>query len=537
MADIEINDLANFGVVRDGAEYMLPPEAFTYGNNVGFTEDSVGKMPGWAGIFGSPPIAPHFAIPIISSSTVWWIYVSLTKGYVYDGTSHTNITRQSAGVDVNYTPSNTRDWNGTILGGIPILNNGADVPQFWNGAYSTGNKLTNLTNWNSNHRAKVVRAFHQHLVAYNITKTSTLYPHMVKWSHIADPGTLPTSWDETDATKDAGEVDLPDVNSGVIQDAVALGPNMCIYKDNSTYVQRYIAGQYIFSFDPLYITSGILAPRCAAATHDGKYHFVATQDDIIVHNGQGEPLSVLSVPDAEGRFRSNKSFLFGDLDSTNYRNSFVFCNPMRSEMWFCYPSTGFTNPNMALVWNYQRGLPGRISYLEGITFRNAAIGPAAASSGSWNSDTQAWNLDLSPWEDLSRRKVIACGTDATKFYELNSGTTRDGSEFPTSLVREALGLLGRRRNGAWIEDFKQRKMLLRIWPKVSGGAVQVRVGVQETVDGSIEWGAFQTFDPATMMWLDVTCQGRAISIEFASNGSGTWALQGYKFEQHLLGNF
>jgi hypothetical protein len=535
MADIEINDLANFGVVRDGAEYMLPPEAWTYGLNVGFSEDAIRKLSGWASIFGTPSVAPHFLMPVMSQASVYWIYTSLTAAYVYDGSTHTVITRTSGGA---YTPSNTRDWNGTILGGIPILNNGADAPQFWSPAYAVSNKLVNLTNWPASTTAKVIRAFGAFLVAYNVTKGGTVYPHMVKWSHSALPGAVPSSWDETDDTKDTGEEDLTDVNSGVIVDALPLGSNMMIYKENATWIQRFVGGRKIFSIDPLFTTSGILAPRCAATTHDGKYHFVVTQDDILVHNGQGEPLSILTVPDAEGRFRSNKKTLFGLIDSSNYRNSFVFCKPDTSEMWFCYPAAGSTNPTRALIWNYQRGLPGVVTEADGITFRNVAIGPTAVGGYTWATTPYTWTTASVPWEDLARRRTILCGTDDTKFFEMNpSYTQRNGADFSATAIREALGVLGRRRNGAWIEDFKQMKMHTRIWPKVSGGPINVRVGTQDTVDGPITWSAAQSFDPADEMWKDIIATGRALSFEFSSSENVDWRLEGYKFEQQLLGNF
>ena len=37
-----------------------------------------------------------------------------------------------------------------------------------------------------------------YLIALDLTKSGTRYPHMVKWSAAADPGTVPASWDETD---------------------------------------------------------------------------------------------------------------------------------------------------------------------------------------------------------------------------------------------------------------------------------------------------------------------------------------------------
>ena len=86
-----------------------------------------------------------------------------------------------------------------VFGGIPILNDGFDVPQAWIGAYSTALKLVDLPNWPSGMRAEVLRNFGSYLVAFNITDPLTtsadgghIFPHLVQWSNPAEPGTVPT---------------------------------------------------------------------------------------------------------------------------------------------------------------------------------------------------------------------------------------------------------------------------------------------------------------------------------------------------------
>src|SRR6478735_4718714 len=112
---VDINDLATVGQVNDRPPYMLPPEAWTLAENIRYTKDGVEVLAGWASVFGTPGVAPHFAMPVKSTSQTYWLYTSLTKGYVYDGSTHTNITRQTAGVDVNYTANDTANWNGVVF--------------------------------------------------------------------------------------------------------------------------------------------------------------------------------------------------------------------------------------------------------------------------------------------------------------------------------------------------------------------------------------------------------------------------------------
>ena len=241
---IDLNDLAKVGVVRDQPPYQLPPEAWSLMTNVRLRDESIERLLGWEQVFGTPTWAPHFVMPLSTAALQYWLYVSLAKAAVFDGTSHQDATRTSGG---DYTTSFTHQWNGTILGGIPIFNNGVDIPQMWTPPAAATN-FANLTNWTSTMRAKVVRALGPFLIAFNITDSGTNKPHLVRWGHPADPGSVPVSWDTADPTRDAGEVDLPDVNSGIILDALPLQGVMYIYKEGSVLETDLDRGEFNFRF-------------------------------------------------------------------------------------------------------------------------------------------------------------------------------------------------------------------------------------------------------------------------------------------------
>jgi hypothetical protein len=526
MPDIDINDLATLGVVNDVKPYMLPPEALTLALNVRYRDKALESLLGWEQVFGTPGVAPHFLMPIVTTATRYWLYSSLAKIYVYDGIAHADITRAAGG---DYAAVNTADWNGTILGGIPIFNNGTDVPQF-RANMTAGTKFANLTNWPATTRAKVIRAFGPYLMAFNVTEAGVAKPHMIIWSHPADPGSIPVSWDYTDPTRDTGNKDLEDVNSGVILDALPLQSTMFIYKGTSTWRANIIGGRFIFDFKTFLETSGILAARCVALTGDGTRHCVVTQDDMIWHNGN----RVVSILNDRQRTK-----LFAEMDTVNYANSFLFCNPLASEMWFCYPTSGNTQPNKALIWNYKEGgEKGVISFADGITFRNAAIGDVEGDSSElWSDGLDDWSEDTGPWSEFTRRRVVLAGTDATKFYNMDRGSTRDGVAFTQTVQREGLAIVGRKRSGEWIVDHQVRKMFQRLWPKVSGAAVNIRLGSQELVDGPISWGPTVVFDPATSRVSDNDpISGAALAWE-VSTSSKSWRFDGYKATIAPLGQF
>lgn len=527
MPDVEINDLASLGAILDIPPYMLPPEAWSLALNVRFTNRGVERLLGWEQIFGTPGVAPHFVMPISTVATNYWLYAGLTKIYVFDGSTHADITRAVGG---NYGATETYQWNGTILGGIPIFNNNVDVPQF-RANMTAGTKFADLTNWPATLRAAVIRSFGPYLMAFNLTESGTSKPHTIAWSHPADPGSIPSSWDHTDPTVDAGRKDLEDVNSGIILEALPLGGQMFIYKENSTWRAVPIGGRFIFDFKTVFETSGILAPRCVALTADGKRHCVVTQDDMIWHNGS-QVVSILDQRDRET--------LFSEMDTVNYYNSFLFDYPLRGEMWFCYPTAGQIQANKALIWNYrQGGEKGVVSFVDGITFRNAAIGNVEGDSSElWSDGTDEWDVDTGPWSEFARRRVVLVGTDATKFYNLDKTATRDGVSFSATLRREGLSIIGRTRQGQWIEDHQVNKMWQRLWPKIQGGPVNIRVGAAEIVNGAVTWGPYVSFDPALGRTADIDpVSGAAIAIEFTTTANVSWRLDGYKASITPLGQF
>ena len=520
MVYIPITDVGRFGIVKDVEERELPPEAWTEGNNVSFRDGKVGRFEGYTEILDPPSVNPAFIIGVYASTEFYWLYTGLSKAYVENAGVHTNVT--NAGGD--YTTSNARDWNGGLLQGIPVLTNGADNPQTWTGLVPSS-ALVDLPNWPSNFLCKIIRPFGPYLFALNITDASTVYPHRLRWSHPADPGTIPSSWDITDATRDAGEVDLTDVDSGQIREALKLGNSLVIYKDESTWVSRFIGGNDVFNFsDPLTV-SGILAPRCATNVtlrRKSSVHFVKTGDDLIVFDGQVAE----SIID-----RKLRRFINNDIDSTNYLNAFCFTDVNNQEAFFCYPTSGSTYPDKAVVWNYKDGTT-TIRDFAGIA---RAIGPVeAVAAGTWDADSGIWDTDPDPWGTFNRRQVLIADFSGDKFYRFAAGNTFNGSVISSSVERTGLALLGRDRQGRFIVDYEKRKLGKRIWPQITGGPVSVQLGAQEEEGGTVTWQPAQTFTPDTdQKYLDFTANGRLLAVRITSTND--WQMSGYGIEVEDLG--
>lgn len=491
------------------------------GTNRGWTTSTI-SLP-TTPYFTASQQTPHFLMGVTTPTTQYWLWTSLTNAFVTDGSGvHSNVTRTSSGLDVPYTAAAGQAWNGTFIGGIPILNNGNDVPQYW-ASTNPNTRLANLPNWPTNLRARVIRSFGPYLMALNVTASSVNQPHNVRWSHPADPGSVPSSWDITDPAVDAGSVDLPDVESGIILDGLPLQGRFYVYKENSVWRFRGVGGRFIFEQDAFLETIGLLCSRALAVTGDGKRHIFATQDDIALHDGN----AMRSILD-----RKLKRTLFNSIDVSNYQTSFMMIYPLRNEAWFCYPETGNSFPNRAIIYNYisDRATEGDCDW------RHWAQGVVQTSDNElWSSSDLSWDTDLGLWSNANRRKVVLVRTAARAFALLDDGTTRDGTEFTGTLRRTGLGIVGKKRNGEWIEDFQQRKLVTRLWPKVSGGSVSIRVGSQAVPDGAVTWSPTQSFNPATQLFVDFIVEGAAIALEIS--GTTPFKIDGYKIELELTGNF
>ena len=518
MADFEVSDIANVGVFKDVPGFQLPPEAWTMGENVRFMSDSVERMAGWQRAFPSTVLTgnPIFAVQLHTpTGQIWWLYASATDMYVLNESGiETDVSRAA-----NYSTSPY--WQSTFLGGVPIMNNTIDVPQFW-ASYNLTTDFADLSNWPANERCDVIRAFGPYLVALAPTIAGTKFPHLVHWSHPADPGSIPISWDETDPTRDCGKNDLADTESGGILDGLPLRTSMCIYKEHSTWLMRPVGGQFIFQFDQFLTRSGLLARNCVGLTGDGAYHFVVTQDDIVVHDGSSV------TPLLSKRMRR---YLFNQIDDVSRTKAYVFAHPRQKEMWFVYPEAGHNTVNRALIWNYGASSYGTI-YEADYTYPYTALGDIDATSpATWNSMMGiTWDTVTGSWNRSDRRLPVGVDTLNKRFLVHDSHTLRDGADFTARVRREQLAVLGLRRSGDPIVDFKDRQFCRKIWPKVSGGKIMVSIGRQDRLDQAVTWSPPIEYDPATSRFVDVTAVGATLSVDFFSTTAESWKLFGYDLE-------
>lgn len=489
MAIYRIPDAGSVGIVRDVYPHELPDGAWSDGQNVRFMDGMARKIGGFSGaLIGGTSVVPYGVFYAPALTTKYTVYCGLAKIYKVAGSTHTEVTGTA--------PTGAADdkWVGTNLSGLLVLTNGKDAVQYLNP--SSGNAAL-LTNWTSNHKCKSIRAFKNHLVAMNVTKDTTRYPYMVKWSHPADPGAVPSSWDETDTTKDAGEVDLGD-SYGQIFDGAAFGDVMLVWKANATYAMRYVGPPQIFAFDKVSEQSGIWAANCWCETPLGIV--VLSSHDVVLHSGSEAPRSIID--------KSNKRWLLDNIKESYAERAFLLHHAKFSEVLICFAdanSSGWCNK--ALVWNYQsntwgvRELPectsGASILWDGSATADAIPTPVVASYSAQS----IYSLDIS--------EADATGTQASRLE----------------------------RTGLSFGKPDRVKLLRALRPRIDGTATRtVSVYVSGTMDydAAASWVGPYTFTIGNSLKIDCLVSGRyfGVKIEATSGGAteNPWRLRSIDFD-------
>ena len=499
-----------------------------------------------------------------------------------------NITRTSGA----YSATADENWTSTIIGGVLVMTNNVDKPQFWeltDGVPLSNTKMQDLTNWpsltalngalnssattvtvdstedfptsgtvtidsedisytgktdttfttctrgaNSTTAAahdddaavyvtvytKSMRAFRSFLVALNITRAGVSYPRVVKWSTEAGIQGVPSSWNETTSTVDAGEFELADTK-GDILDGLQLRDTFMIYKEDATYSMSFVGTPFIFSFRQLSPTIGAIAKNCVAEFDGG--HAIFGKGNFYINDGQRlKPILPQKL----------KEYVFTTLDGARVSECFVAADYGRTEILFCFTADGApTNePNKAIVWNYItntfciRDLPD----VAHMGYGNVG-NPTTATT--WADTTTYWNTIDGPWTmsyDLQDKVLLFADPSNTKLYRDRSGNQEDTTNMSSYIERTGLSLDEQGR-----PDQTSVKHISSIWPKMSTSStntVNVYLGTQMSTQGGVTWGDPVEFDPDTQSKVSVRGTGKLYAVKFESTTDMEWELDGYTIE-------
>jgi len=504
-----------------------------------------------------------------------------------------NITRTSGA----YLATADENWTGTIVGGVLVMTNNYDDPQYWaltDGKPISSQKMQDLSNWPSltlldggidalvttitvdstadfpsagtmtigsekitytgitsttftgctrgaggttaaTHSdndpvtitvlCKSMRAFRSFLIALNITTDGVNFPRVVKWSTEAATQTLPTSWNETLSTVDAGEFELADTK-GDILDGLQLRDSFMIYKEDAVYSMTFVGTPFIFSFRQLSPTIGAISKNCVAEFDGG--HAIFGKGNFYINDGQRiKPILPMKL----------KEYVFQSIDGAQTNKCFVVADYGRTEILFCFTAdgAGSNQPNKAVVWNYItntftiRDLPD----LAHIGYGNVG-NPIRATT--WAATTETWATITGPWTmsyDLQDKVLLFADPNSTKLYRDNSGNKKNTTYMTSYIERSGLSM-----NSQGQPDHSSVKRISAIWPKMSisgSESINVYLGTSMSTEEGITWNAPTSFNPNTQSKVSVRGTGKFYAVKFESTTDMDWELDGYAIDVQEVG--
>ena len=509
-----------------------------------------------------------------------------------------NITRSSGA----YAATADENWTSTIIGGVLVLPNNVDKPQYWaltNGVPLSATLMQDLSNWPSltllngaitgtgvpvpdeivvdstedfptsgtftvgtedisytgktatkfttigrgengttaathadNDPAfvtvytKSMRAFRSFLIALNINRGGVPYPRVVKWSTEAGIQGVPSSWNETTSTVDAGEFELAD-SKGDILDGLQLRDTFMIYKEDATYSMSFVGTPFIFSFRQLSPTIGAIAKNCVAEFDGG--HAIFGKGNFYINDGQRlKPILPQKL----------KEYVFTTIDGAQINKCFVAADYGRTEILFCFTADGAPSnePNKAIVWNYItntfciRDLPD----VAHMGYGNVG-NPTTATT--WAATTTYWDTIEGPWTmsyDLQDKVLLFADPGNIKLYRDRSGNQEDTTNMSSYVERTGLSTDEKGRL-----DQTTVKHITSIWPKMSTSStntVNVYLGTQMSTQDGVTWGDPVAFSPNTQSKVSVRGTGKLYAVKFESTTDMEWELDGYTIEVKNAGN-
>ena len=346
MPNLPIRGLGVTGVITDVEPFNLPINAFDRALNVRFADGAISRSPVFRTLLSSVSFVPVMAHGIFKSIGYDSVLLVSDQFQLHEFSNGT-LTNRSGAIG-NLSASAEAPVTATVLSDVTYVNREDRVPVFRG---PNGTDFADLTFWPNSYRAKAIRTYGDFLVALNTTEDGTSFPNRVRFSDLALPNSIPTTWDETDPTKSAGTNDIIQMETPIV-DGLSLGTNFIIYSNDQVWLMEFVGGAFIHNFRKLFSSCGVISQNCVVEVQ-GK-HFVFDTDDIWSHDGTTKESIV------DDRIRA---YVFDALDNSATHHCFTYHNHPLSEIYFCYPSSDDmttdrpafapVGANRAAVYNYR----------------------------------------------------------------------------------------------------------------------------------------------------------------------------------------
>jgi hypothetical protein len=299
-------------------------------------------------------------------------------------------------------------------------------------------------------------------------------PRRLGWSSREDY----TDWNFSSTTNTAGYLDLE--TSTPLLTAIKVREGVLVFSETEVFLARYIGSPFIYSAEYLG-SSSILHPNMIA-TFDGKAMWFDQSGFMVYEGGSMRPVQcpVLDF------FKSDIDPDYGSAVSHGSENG-IF-----DEVWFFYPSTGQTECDKYVIFNYNEGW-----WTTGSLSRTAAF-PSGAN-----------------------KYPLMAGVD-NNLYAHEDGWTDAGD----SRVGDVWVETGALSIGQGDRGWEVRQML----PATGFGYDTLKVTVygRQAPDGSER--TFGPYTPRSNGYMDMRVSARDIRVRFEATEDGDWGIGKMRLE-------
>ncbi len=553
---LPVEQIGEVGIHKDPPPYSLPPNTWSNGVNVRFTDRGVMKMPGYKEVMATFPSGKGRPMHIVfrnasydsSDSDMWFVF---TESHIMTYRNSSGVWRESAsGVACTVDDVWSTAWNGAVL----LATNGKTMWQLQLSANGYPASTPVFTRWYANAQGDTSQVFNalgtfkSHIIGLG----TALNPYRVWWStamsayeQVGSGSTIPNQFDYMDDDKDSGDFELNETRGKIVGGA-QLGDGFIVYKEDCAYVMNYIGQPFIFGFKVMAKDVGLLNKR-ALAVFDGGHVFVGIND---VHLNNGQSITPLLADKLQ-------SEMFGDMNPDLYHKAFVVSNKKTTEFGIFWPSTGmrkeasswsdgddvsdyknFGSCDRCIVWNWLNNTLTLMDPQNPIDHACEGIVPQGGIE-VWYNQIHTWEKDPKKWNEqnygmIAQHLVLVKGNHqdypkiSPAFYRTSSGE-KAGDKDMFSWVE---------RTGYDLGDPGGVKFVRAIWPKmeVSGEqTVDVYVCGQMSPEDALHWEGPYPFNPNTQSKVSCRVTGKYFGVKFQSTGDFSWRLHGYEFDMEQSG--
>lgn len=494
------------GINRDQIPGLVPADWWTDGRNVYFKAGKTVRTPGEAPFAASGRLFDaQFVHYVDVGPQSYWVYGGDAGIAVTDGTTHWNITPTVPG----WGPIVSQNLKYSVgdLAGVVFVNHPDRQPFWWDADVT--HRMTVLPGWPAGWSADVMRAHKNFLFAASIDTGAGLIENQVSWSSSADPGQIPSQWTPS-PTNDAGDYTVGGP-SGPVLDMLSIRDQLLVAKSAFMATLQYVGGQYIFEGHDVFPSTGLFATG-AWIELGGEIYMITGNGKFIRTDLSGWTDLLYGV--LEDYFRAQLNWQYPG-------SCFAWRDSMSGQACFAYP-VGTSKACMeAITIEIGSDRPG-IRDVPGVY--SVGTGSTGIVATQWDPDSQAWDADLTTWNEGASgykpsKVVFAAGSSG--LLEQGAAATQvvGGVATPMNAFAARKGLDG--------GDLEYRKYFAAAQMRVqgqSGDVIKLQFSVRDTDD------AVETFTPllpyviGSGTQLDMDIDGRLAGMQAQSLGGSPWQL-------------